>query len=148
MPSPGLLARLETAGAGVTRYGLVLVILWIGLFKFTAVEAAAIRPLVGHHPLMGFLYAMLSEQGVSNLIGSVEVLIALSIAARPWTPRASLVGSLAAAGMFLVTLSFLVTTPGMWDRMGPVVIPNQFLLKDVVLLGASLWTASEASRAG
>jgi len=32
--------------------GVVLTLLWIGIFKFTPTEAAAIRPLVASHPLM------------------------------------------------------------------------------------------------
>jgi uncharacterized membrane protein YkgB len=43
--------------------------------------------------------------------------------------------------MFLVTLSFLVTTPGALSPTSPF---QQFLLKDVVLLGAALSTAAEA----
>jgi len=43
--------------------------------------------------------------------------------------------------MFLVTLSFLVTTPGAPMPTSPF---NQFLWKDVVLLGAALFTAAEA----
>jgi uncharacterized membrane protein YkgB len=137
---------LERVGTALTRYGLVLVILWIGLFKFTVVEARAIQPLVEHHPLMAWLYSVLSVQGVSNVIGSVEILIAGMIAVRPWSPRVSALGSGLAIGMFLTTLSFLATTPDMWDVEGWIVIPNQFLLKDVVFLGAATWTAAEAWR--
>jgi uncharacterized membrane protein YkgB len=51
--------------------------------------------------------------------------------------------------MFVTTLTFLVTTPGVWEAsLGgfPALsaVPGQFLLKDVVLLGAALWTAGEA----
>src|SRR5215469_7454420 len=50
-------------------------------------------------------------------------------------------------GMFLTTLSFLFTTPG-WEPTlgfpGISAMPGQFLLKDVVLLGAAIFTASEA----
>jgi uncharacterized membrane protein YkgB len=50
--------------------------------------------------------------------------------------------------MFLTTLSFLVTTPGWEPSLGgfPAVsaMPGQFVLKDIVLLGAALWTAGEA----
>lgn len=139
--------RLSRIGTHLLRYGLALVILWIGLFKFTAVEAAGIRPLVEHSPFLGWLYRLLSEQGVSNLFGTVEVMIALAIAARPWVPRVSALGSAGAVVMFLTTLSFLATTPGVWDRAGWMVIPNQFLLKDIVFLGAAVWTGAEAWRA-
>jgi uncharacterized membrane protein YkgB len=44
----------------VTRYGLVLVLLWIGGMKFTAYEAEGIRPLVPNSPLMGWVYNLMS----------------------------------------------------------------------------------------
>src|SRR5262249_17288030 len=82
----------------------------------------------------------------------VEVAIALIIAARPFWPRASALGSALAVGMFLTTLSFLVTTPGVWaaDAGGfPAlsVAPGQFLIKDLALLGISVWTLGEAWKA-
>ena len=43
---------LQAVGGAVIRYGLAGVIGWIGLMKFTPVEAEAIRPLVEHSPLM------------------------------------------------------------------------------------------------
>ena len=50
--------------------------------------------------------------------------------------------------MFLTTLSSIVTTPGVWheERGFPFMsaAPGQFLIKDLVLLGASLWTLGEA----
>ena len=67
---------------------------------------------------------------------------------RPAWPVGSAAGSVMAAGMFLTTLSFLVTTPGWEPSLGgfPAVsaMPGQFVLKDVVLLGVALWTAGEA----
>ena len=46
--------------------------------------------------------------------------------------------------MFLTTLSFVVTTPGVWQAgygfPALAASPGQFLVKDVVLLGASIWT--------
>ena len=37
-------------GYYVSLFGTVVILLWIGLFKFTPTEAAAIRPLLEHHP--------------------------------------------------------------------------------------------------
>ena len=79
--------------------------------------------------------------------GGIGVLIAL----RPVWPMGSAVGSGLAAGMFLTTLSFLVTTPGWEPSLGgfPALsaMPGQSLLKDVVLLGVALWSAGEALEA-
>ena len=141
-------ARLESVGSLVCRYGLVVVIGWIGLMKFTAYEAQGIEPLVTHSPLLGWMYGFLSVQQFSTALGIVEVTIALLIAARPWSTKASALGSALAVAMFLTTLSFLFTTPGWEPSLGgfPALsgAVGQFLLKDVVLLGASIWTLGEA----
>jgi len=103
---------LESAGAIVSRYGLVVILLLIGILKFTPAEADGIQPLVAHSPFMSWMYLVVSKQGVSNFIGVVELLIALLLALRPISPRASFIGSLGAITTFLLTTSFLFSTPG------------------------------------
>lgn len=142
---------LENAGTVVSRYGLVVILLLIGILKFTPAEADGIQPLVAHSPFMFWMYLVLSKQGVSNLIGGTELLVALLLALRPISPRASFFGSLGAIATFLLTTSFLFTTPGAIQLGHGVEIlggTGQFLIKDLVLLGASFWTAAEALRAG
>jgi reactive chlorine resistance protein C len=141
--------RLRALGTHATRYGLVVVLLWIGAMKFTAYEAEGVRPLVANSPLMGWVYGVTSVTAFSALLGVVEIAVGLLIALRPVWPRVSAAGSALAVGMFVTTLTFLFTTPGVWEAsLGgfPALsaVPGQFLLKDVVLLGAALWTAGEA----
>src|SRR5919201_3302342 len=145
-------SRVEAAGRELARYGLVVVVAWIGLMKFTGYEAEGIRPFVANSPLMSWVYGPLSVRGFSAVLGVVEVAIAILIAARPFSPRASALGSALAVGMFLTTLSFLVTTPGVWEpSLGgfPALsaLPGQFLIKDLALLGISVWTLGEAWKA-
>jgi uncharacterized membrane protein YkgB len=147
-----LSSQVEAVGSGLARYGLAVVIAWIGFMKFTAYEAEGIRPFVANSPLMSWVYGPLSVQGFSAVLGIVEVAIAILIAARPFSPRASALGSALAVGMFLTTLSFLVTTPGVWaaDAGGFPALsgsPGQFLIKDLALLGISVWTLGEAWKA-
>ena len=142
--------RLTAAGGVVLRYGLVGILLWLGAFKWTPTEAAAIQPLLAHSPLAAWIYGVTDLAGASRLVGATEIATALLIALRPWRPALSAVGSLLAVGTFLVTLSFLATTPGAWARVDGFVVPGavgSFLVKDVFLLGAALWTAGEALRA-
>jgi reactive chlorine resistance protein C len=139
--------RLESIGVGVSRYGLVVVLTLIGLLKFTSPEAAGIQPLVAHSPLMSWMYVVLSVQGVSNVIGLIEITTALLIASRPFSPKASFLGSLGAIVTFLLTISFLFSTPGALQLGHGISIlgaTGQFLIKDLVLLGASCWIAAEA----
>jgi uncharacterized membrane protein YkgB len=145
-------SRAEAAGRGLARYGLAVVVGWIGFMKFTAYEAEGISDYVAYSPLMSWVYGFMSHRDFSAVLGVVEVAVALLIAARPFSPRAAAVGGALAVGMFLTTLSFLFTTPRVWEpSLGgfPALSgkPGQFLIKDLALLGIALWTLGEAWKA-
>jgi uncharacterized membrane protein YkgB len=147
-----LSSRAEVVGRELARYGLVVIVGWIGLMKFTAYEAEGISKYVANSPLMSWVYGFMSHRAFSALLGGVELNIAILIAARPFSPRASALGSALAVGMFLTTLSFLATTPGVWAREAggfPALsgAPGQFLIKDLALLGIALWSFGEAWKA-
>jgi uncharacterized membrane protein YkgB len=141
-------SALNGAGRITTRYGLVLVLLWIGAMKFTSYEASGIEPFVANSPLISWLYSLLSLQATSNLIGVVEIVAGLAIASLPLSARFAAIGSAVGVAIFSTTLTFLFTTPGWEASLGgfPALsaLPGQFLIKDVVLLGASLCTLADA----
>ncbi len=142
---------LEGVGAGIIRYGLVIILLWVGALKFTAYEAEGIQGLVANSPLFSWMYSVMSVRGASMLIGTIEIILGVLIATRPVAPKISAIGSIGAIIMFLLTLTFVLTTPGVWQPgygfPFPSPMPGQFLAKDIMLLGASIWTAGEALRA-
>lgn len=141
---------VHNIGILITRYGLVINLLEIGRIKFDDYEVENIRPLVSSNPPLTWLVARLGEKKVARLIGVTEIVLGSLIGAKPIAPRASALGSLAAVGMFATTLSFLATTPEAWQetRGEPKLsLTGQFLVKDVVLLGASLLTAADALHA-
>jgi len=142
---------LESVGAKIIRYGLVIILLWVGALKFTAYEAEGIQGLVANSPLMSWLYSVTSVRGASMLIGVIEIILGVLIATRPVAPKISAIGSIGAIITFLLTLTFVLTTPGVWQPgygfPFPSPMPGQFLAKDIMLLGASIWTAGEALRA-
>lgn len=135
-------------GGKVTLYGLALVFAWIGAMKFTAYEANAIQGLVASSPLLYWLYGILDVRGVANLIGTIEIATALLLVARPYNAIAGVVGGLLVAATTAVTLTFILSAPGWEASLGGFpalsVVPGQFLLKDVVLLGAGLAVAGDA----
>ncbi len=139
---------MSAATGLVARYGLVLIIVWFGLLKFTAHEAEVIRPLVESSPLMRWAARLMEPRPFSALIGVVELAIATLIALRPVSTRLGAVGSALAVGLFLTTLSFLFTTPDIWEEpAGGFPVPGPvaaFLLKDVGLLGVALWSLRES----
>jgi len=130
--------RIESIGTAMLRYGLVAILVAFGAAKWTGPEAEAIRPWVENSPFMSWIYSVTTIQGGSIVIGIVELVTAALLVARHWLPWATVVGSAMAVGMFLVTLSFLVTTPD----QGPEA--QGFLIKDFFLLGAAVWSLGEA----
>ena len=141
---------IKTLGEFLIRYGLVLVLGWIGAMKFTAYEAAGIQGLVSSSPLMSWMYKVFSLQATSNIIGVAELTAALLIAIRPISARLSAIGSVLAVCTFLATLTFLFSLPGWEKSLGgfPALSGSGgFLLKDVVLLGAALFTLGDSLNA-
>lgn len=148
---PSLAATVTRVGAILARYGLVVVIGWIGLLKFMSYEAQGIQPLVAHSPFMAWLYNLFSVTGFATLLGVVEVGTAVLLAVKPWWPKLSALGSVAAIGLFVATISFLFTTPGIGEASAggfpALSMTGQFLIKDVALLGLSVWSLGDALRA-
>jgi reactive chlorine resistance protein C len=83
----------------------------------------------------------MSVGAASAVIGVLELVFAALMIVPRWLPRLSFYGSIGAVITFLTTLSFLITTPGLFASQG---LMAGFLMKDSVLLGASLFTASDA----
>ena len=140
--------RVQALSPVVLRYGLVLVIVWFALMKFTDFGAQGIHPLVAKSPLLGWMYSFLSVRLFAAALGSVELVVALLIALRPWSAKACAVGSAGAILMFLTTLSFLFSTPGWEPSLGgfPALSApaGQFLIKDIVLFAVALWSFEES----
>ena len=133
-----------TVGALLVTCALALIFLWFGCLKFTDYEAAGIAPLIMNSPLVGWLHGLFGIAGASRLIGTYEIVTGVLLAARPFMPRLATIGGAMATLCFVITISFMFTTPGVaqpgYDNalaLSP--FPGQFLLKDVVLLTVSVW---------
>ncbi|OBG93605.1 hypothetical protein A5698_18070 [Mycobacterium sp. E136] len=138
--------RITALGQTICRYGLVVVLAWIGVGKYVKMES---RTLIEHSPLMSWLYDIFSVTAVAYALGTAEIVAAVLIALRPLSARATAAGSAMAIVLFLGTLSFLFTTPGVVSaHAGPIPVlsglPGQFLLKDLVLIGVAVWSLGEA----
>ncbi len=133
---------LEQIGKSVLQYGLAIVFLWFGGMKFTAYEAQGIAPFIANSPFVGWWHTLFGVQGASYMIGFVEIAAGLLLASRRFNPLFSVAGGAIGIVTYLTTLSFFLTTPGVFEpSLGgfPAISAGlgQFLLKDVVLLGAS-----------
>jgi reactive chlorine resistance protein C len=98
-----------------------------------------------------WLYNIFPVYTFSALLGVFELAAAVLIALKPIAPRLSVVGSALAVVLFVSTVSFLFTTPGVSESAGggfpALSLTGEFLLKDLPLLGLSFWTLADSLRA-
>ena len=101
-------------------------------------------------PLMFWLYRIFSLQGVSNLIRVIGIVGAPLSPCGRGRQGSLFIGSIGAVIAFMpLTVSFLFSKTGAFQfSHGFPLLGNagQFLIKDLVLLGASIWTAAKARR--
>lgn len=144
-------ARFQIAerGAGsfkvlaLLRWSLVIIFLWFGGMKFTSYEAAGIAPFIENNPIMSWLHILFGVQGASYVIGVIELSTAAALIVGAFLPIFSVLGAVMSAATYLMTLTFFLSTPGVYENTAggfPAIsaAPGQFLLKDLVLLAASL----------
>ena len=124
--------------------GTVIILIWVGLFKFTAVEAGAIKGLVENHFAMSWMYKVMSVQQVSNFIGVFEVLTGIGLFISLFFKRIGLYAGFASAIIFVTTLSFLITTPGVFKSVEGFLVADFFILKDIPYLAISLMVCVKA----
>lgn len=134
---------IECVGLVLLRLSIVVVLAWVGLMKFTAYEAHAIYGLVSSSPLTSWLYGLMSTQATATLIGTIELITGLFLVLGWWVKFFDILGSAMAIIIFAINSSFLFTVPGWEAALGgfPALsaAPGQLLLKDTVLLSASIF---------
>ncbi|MFB1079715.1 hypothetical protein C5F61_05205 [Photobacterium damselae subsp. damselae] len=112
---------------------ILIVLIWIGGMKFTTVEAEGIVKLVKNSPLMSWMYYVWDVQTSSNLIGVYDILfvLALGISLLFRNKMLFIISWLACFSIFVVTQTFLFTTPAALSSstlLGPT---GQFVVKDL-----------------
>jgi uncharacterized membrane protein YkgB len=139
---------IERSATHLLRLSMMVIFFWFGLQKFTAYEAMGIAPLVSNSPLTSWLN-VLGTQGASMVVGTSELTfgVLLAIGLRWPGSLAAMLGALGSCVTFLTTLSFMVTTPGVWAPSGPPLLSGTtgvFLIKDIVLLATSILFLAQA----
>ena len=130
--------KQSNVGYNLGVIGVALVLAWIGIYKFTPTEAMLIEPLISNHPAMNWLYNLFSVQAVSNMVGGAEIIVAIGLLVGFKKPTIAFYSGIAAAGIFVVTLSFLITTPNAWKVSDGILVTNFFLVKDILFLAIAI----------
>lgn len=129
--------------AHLLQWSLFVVFLWFGAMKFTSYEAQGITPFIANSPVMSWLHSVFGVRGASEVIGAVELTTAAALATGAFNRVALVLGSVMSCATYAITLTFFLSTPGVAESTAggfPAISApiGQFLLKDVVLLAASI----------
>lgn len=136
--------KIYKIGYDITQFSTATILLWIGIFKFTPTEAASIKPLIEYHPFTFWVYDVFSKQTVSNFIGIIEISLAIILLLSIKFHFLKRYAGLGIIFTFLITLSFLFFTPGMWRIKDGIPITDYFILKDLAYLGFGFILLSQA----
>ncbi|MFH6935731.1 reactive chlorine resistance membrane protein RclC [Flavobacterium sp. FlaQc-30] len=177
-----ILSKLQGQFINFMRIAILIVMVWIGGLKAFQYEADGIVPFVANSPLMSFFYNNPQEYkehknkegemvqkniewnhlngtyGFSYALGTVIVIIGSLTFLGIFNDRLGLIGGLLTAGMALVTLTFLITTPETWvPNLGGDMPTPQFgfpylsgagrlVVKDIIMMAGGLIVASDSAK--
>lgn len=133
----------------VSSLGMIVMLLWAGLFKMTVPGAEGIIPLVTNSPLISWHFKVFGPYVGSDLIGATEWLAAVLLFIGYFKPKAGILGGCVAVIMFFTTSTMLLTTPGSTISVHGfryMSFLGLFLYKDIISLGVSLYLISYFGR--
>jgi uncharacterized membrane protein YkgB len=121
---------------------MVLIFLSFGYQKWFAYEAQVLIPYISNDPLISWLYPVFGHRGASWLLGVSEWLFGALLFLGFWSKRLGILGAIGSTITFVTTVTIIPFMPNGWDPMAgfPAMAGNvPFLMKDVVLLAASIY---------
>jgi uncharacterized membrane protein YkgB len=111
-------------------------------------EAQALIPFISHGPLIFWLYPAFGVLGATFFLGSAETLIGLVMLLGFWNRKAAVLGALASCATYVTTVTIIPFFPDAWAAPAggfpAATLPFLFLVKDIVLLAASVYLLKQA----
>jgi uncharacterized membrane protein YkgB len=124
------------------RASMVLIFLAFGYQKWFEYEAQVLIPYISNGPLIFWLYPVFGIRGASWCLGVSEWLFGALLFLGFWDKRSGILGAIGSTFTFVGTVSIIPFMPHGWDPAArfPAMAGNvPFLMKDVVLLAASIY---------
>jgi uncharacterized membrane protein YkgB len=127
------------------RAAMVLIFALFGYQKWFDYEAQVLIPFISHGPFIFWLEPVFGVHGASYFLGVSEWLFGALLLAGFWNKPLGILGAIGSTGTFMMTVTIIPFMPNGWAAVGfpAMAINNAFLLKDVVLLVASIYLLKE-----
>jgi uncharacterized membrane protein YkgB len=141
----GLLAK--DLDCHVIRASMVIIFLFFGYQKWFEYEAQVLIPYISNGPLIWWMYPVFGIRGASWFLGGAEWTFGALLFAGFWDKRLGILGAAGSVVTFIMTVTIIPFMPNGWAASAggfPAMTGNiPFLMKDVVLLAASIYLLKE-----
>ncbi len=131
----------------VVRASLVILFLFFGYQKWFEYEAQALIPYISNGPLISWMYPVFGIRGASWFLGVSEWVFGALLFVGFWDKRFGILGAAGATVSFIMTVTIIPFMPNGWAASAggfPAMTGNvPFLMKDVVLLAASVYVLKQ-----
>jgi uncharacterized membrane protein YkgB len=125
------------------RAAMVIEFFFFGYQKWFDYEANVLIPFISNGPLIFWLYPAFGLRGASVFLGVAEWLFGALLFLGFWSRRLGIFGALGSCATFVATVTIIPFIPGGWAASAggfpAMAAPVAFLMKDVVLLAASIY---------
>jgi uncharacterized membrane protein YkgB len=148
------LSKLDAATGNIDlhliRATMVAIFLIFSCQKWFDVEARALVPFISHGPFIFWLYPAFGVRGAGYFLGSTELLFGFILFLGFWNRKMAVLGSLASCATYFSTVTIIPFFPDPWVAAAggfpAATLPFLFLVKDIVLLAASVYLLKQDVR--
>jgi len=127
----------------LVRASMVIIFLFFGYQKWFEYEAQVLIPYISNGPLIFWMYPVFGIRGASWFLGVAEWSFGALLFLGFWDKRLGILGAAGSTVTFVMTVTIIPFMPNGWAESAggfPAMTGNvPFLMKDVVLLAASLY---------
>jgi uncharacterized membrane protein YkgB len=125
------------------RGSLVFIFLIFGYQKWFEYTAQTVLPFIRHGPFTFWLYPLFGVRGSSAFLGASEWLFGALLFFGFWNHKLGALGAAGSTFTFIATVTIIPFLPDAWAAEAggfPIMtLPVGFLIKDIVLLAASIY---------
>ncbi len=128
------------------RYGLAIVLIWLGVTKLRNFEQDNIRHLVENSALLTWMFKYVATSTIVMIIAYGQIVCGVMIALKQLSDKLAFWGSLFIVIGCIISISFIFTSDMVWHpsfRFPELSKIGQSIVKDIILLAAASWCTAE-----